>query len=56
MALEQNILRIDRLFKELDSLRPIDKLQEELIMEKFRLEWNYNSNQIEGNSLTYGGN
>ena len=39
---------------ELDSLRPIDKVQEDRIMQKFRLDWNYHSNHLEGNSLTYG--
>lgn len=38
----------------LDSLRPIDKEQEARIMQKFRLDWNYHSNNLEGNSLTYG--
>lgn len=39
---------------ELDSIRPLSKEQEEIIMQKFRLDWNYNSNNLEGNSLTYG--
>ena len=38
----------------LDALRPIDKEQEDRIMQKFRLDWNYHSNHLEGNSLTYG--
>ena len=38
----------------LDSLRPIDNEQEQRIMQKFRLDWNYHSNHIEGNSLSYG--
>lgn len=40
--------------KELDSLRQIDKEKESIIMQKFRLDWNYHSNHLEGNSLTYG--
>ena len=39
---------------ELDTLRPISKEQELKIMQKFRLDWNYHSNNLEGNSLTYG--
>ncbi|RQP19277.1 MAG: Fic family protein [Parapedobacter sp.] len=39
---------------ELDNLRPLSKEQEAIIMQKFRLDWNYNSNNLEGNSLTYG--
>ncbi|MCU0468713.1 MAG: Fic family protein [Arcicella sp.] len=40
--------------KELDALRPIGREQEAIIMQKFRLDWNYHSNHLEGNSLTYG--
>ena len=39
---------------ELDKLRPISKEQELAIMQKFRLDWNYHSNNLEGNQLTYG--
>ena len=39
---------------ELDKLRPIKEEDEIRIMQKFRLDWNYHSNNIEGNSLTYG--
>lgn len=38
----------------LDNLRPIDAVQENRIMQKFRLDWNYHSNHLEGNSLNYG--
>jgi Fic family protein len=39
---------------ELDKLRPINKEQEERIMQKFRLDWDYHSNHLEGNTLTFG--
>ncbi len=39
---------------QLDALRPISKDEEQRIMQKFRLDWNYHSNNLEGNSLTYG--
>jgi Fic family protein len=39
---------------ELDKLRPISPEMEQRIMQKFRLDWNYHSNNLEGNSLTYG--
>lgn len=45
---------LDRLKAELDALRPLPPEQEQRVMQKFRLEWNYNSNAIEGNSLTLG--
>ncbi|MEQ9374544.1 MAG: Fic family protein [Imperialibacter sp.] len=43
-----------QLKKELDQLRPIKPEDERRIMDKFRLDWNYHSNNLEGNSLTYG--
>jgi Fic family protein len=39
---------------QLDALRPIDPEQEKRIWQKFRLDWNFHSNNLEGNSLTYG--
>lgn len=38
----------------LTKLRPLNQEQEAIIMQKFRLDWNYNSNNLEGNSLTFG--
>ena len=38
----------------LDALRPLKKEDEDRIMQKFRLDWNYHSNHLEGNSLTFG--
>lgn len=39
---------------QLDKLRPIKPEDESRIMQKFRLDWNFHSNSLEGNSLTYG--
>jgi Fic family protein len=39
---------------ELDAFHPLSKEVEARIMQKFRLDWNYHSNHIEGNSLNYG--
>lgn len=50
----QPIEQAIQLKTELDNLRPLTKEQEAIIMQKFRLDWNYNSNNLEGNSLTYG--
>lgn len=50
-----NILqKYDALIREIEELRPISADQEKRIMSRLRLEWNYHSNAIEGNSLTYG--
>lgn len=46
--------QIDRLKAELDALRPLDAEHEVRVMQKFRLDWNFHSNHLEGNSLSYG--
>lgn len=45
---------IDKLYKQYKSKRPLTKEEQEARYEKLRLEWTYNSNAIEGNSLTLG--
>jgi len=54
MGLQENIERINLFKNELDVLRPITPEQEQKVMQKFRLDWNYHSSNIEGNTLTYG--
>jgi len=49
-----SVNKAEQLKEELDNLRPIDSEAEKRIMQKFRLDWNYHSNNLEGNSLTYG--
>lgn len=49
-----NVIKAIKLKKELDSLRPLNKDDEARIMQKFRLDWNYHSNNLEGNTLSYG--
>lgn len=53
MELSDNLKKATALKKELDNLRPLSPGQEKRIMQKFRLDWNYHSSRIEGNSLTY---
>ena len=48
------IEEIDRLKRELDALRPLPANVVDRIGQKLRLESNYHSNAIEGNSLTLG--
>ncbi len=45
---------IDVLKKEVDKHKPLSKELNDKIFQKLRLDWNYNSNAIEGNSFTYG--
>jgi len=48
------LTRVKALKAELDEMRPLDAEAEDRIMQKFRLDWNYHSNKLEGNSLTSG--
>jgi Fic family protein len=48
------LTEVGRLKGEIDALRPIDPAQERRVMQRFRLDWTYHSNAIEGNTLTYG--
>lgn len=52
--LNEKIARIEALRAELNALRPLKPEDEHRLWQKLRLEWNYNSNHIEGNTLTYG--
>lgn len=54
MSYKENLTRAVELKKELDAHRPLSKDMEQRIMQKFRLDWNYHSSNIEGNKLTYG--
>jgi Fic family protein len=46
--------QIEQLKTEWATLQPIDASYAAKLHKKMRLEWNYNSNHIEGNTLTYG--
>lgn len=54
MALQDKVRRIDDLKKQLDGLLPMPVEQQQKLDEKLRLEFHYNTNHIEGNTLTYG--
>ena len=45
---------INVLKSEWDALQPVAPGHERRLWQKLRLEWNYHSNHIEGNTLTYG--
>jgi Fic family protein len=47
-----NFDKIDKLKLELDSLRPLPAAAVRNLDEVYRVEWTYNSNGIEGNTLT----
>ena len=46
--------RIDELIKDWWSLQPLNEQIERDINQQFMIDFNYNSNHIEGNTLTYG--
>jgi len=46
--------KVEQLKTELDALRPIDADIEARIWQKLRLDWNYHSNKLEGNTYSYG--
>lgn len=46
--------RIEQLYNEWQSLQPLKPEDRSRLDRKFMLEFNYNSNHIEGNTLTYG--
>ena len=45
---------VDKLTDELKALQPLKGEYQEKLDKKFRLEFSYNSNHLEGNTLTYG--
>lgn len=54
MNLPQIIEQIDLLKNEAERLKPVSEEYERNFWWKFRLNFNYNSNHLEGNTLTYG--
>ena len=54
MQTKELLAEIDSLKAEIEKLRPLKPEVEHRIMQKFRLDWNYHSNAIEGNQLTLG--
>jgi len=45
---------VTTLFAEWQALQPLSPENDRRLWQKLRLEWNYHSNHIEGNTLTYG--
>lgn len=48
------IRQLENLIAEYKKLQPISEETQKKLDQKFRLEFNYNSNHLEGNTLTYG--
>ena len=47
-------MTIEEVYKKWQSLQPLTGEQEQQLSRKFSIEYNYNSNHLEGNTLTYG--
>ena len=45
--------KAERLHHKLDQFLPLTEEQQEIYWKKISLEWNYNSNHIEGNTISY---
>ncbi len=52
--MSKTIQKLTALKHKIDSLRPLSEDQEKAIQERLRIEWTYNSNALEGNTLTFG--
>ena len=50
----KELKKIDDLQEKIDAFRPFSKELMTLWQERLRIDWTYNSNAIEGNTLTYG--
>ena len=48
------VTTVDELAAQLKALGPVAPDHQRKLDKKFRLEFNYNSNHLEGNTLTYG--
>src|SRR3989339_1334635 len=46
--------KIDQIRQKIDAFWPFDANLQKTLQEQLRIEWTYNSNAIEGNTLTLG--
>jgi Fic family protein len=54
MDMSKILQKVDILKAKIDELRPFSKELRAMWQERLRIDWTYNSNAIEGNTLTYG--
>lgn len=53
MTIKDTLSKMDSLKRELDSLKPLKKEDDDRLWKKFKLDFNWNSNHLEGNTLSY---
>lgn len=46
--------KVEALYNKWKDLQPLTEQKQYLFSQRFTVEYNYNSNHIEGNTLTYG--
>ena len=47
-------MTLDEIFQKWQSLQPLTEAEQRMLSMRFTVEYNYNSNHLEGNTLTYG--
>lgn len=47
-------MTLDTVYKKWLSIHPLSEAEQSMLSMRFTVEYNYNSNHIEGNTLTYG--
>lgn len=47
-------MTLDAIYNKWLSLQPLTEAEQKMLSERFTVEYNYNSNHLEGNTLTYG--
>ena len=47
-------MTLDIIYKKWLSIQPLSEKEQSMLSTRFTVEYNYNSNHIEGNTLTYG--
>ncbi|HIP34326.1 MAG TPA: Fic family protein [Bacteroidia bacterium] len=52
--LQKIIMEIEAINSSIQKLRPLNENLNAVLQERLRIEWTYNSNAIEGNTLTFG--
>ena len=52
--IQRDMDKVDNIMKRWNALLPLSERDRELLSRRFTIDFNYNSNHIEGNTLTYG--
>ena len=50
----KNMDKVNEIMERWNALQPLSERDRELLSRRFTIDFNYNSNHIEGNTLTYG--